>query len=104
MVTVCDLFQSRIEFLKLWKHRIISSSPVRILRERMLYIIFPGQSSLLQHHIGEENDIILLAVVQNSGSFRRTVQKTVMVLDRRDLQPLLCKDVSCFFDLRQTVV
>ena len=70
----------------------------------MLCAVLPGQGSLLQHHIGEENDIIFFAVVQYSGSFRRPVQKAVVILDRRDLQALFCQNVSRFFDLRQAVV
>lgn len=51
MMAVSNLLQAGVQLLKLRKHRIVGSSPVRVFRERMLCIIFSGQRSLLQYHI-----------------------------------------------------
>ena len=79
-MSLTDFFHCCHKFCKLRQDGVIGLGAIRAVRERMLCVIFAGKSTLLQYHVGKEYNAVFLAVVQNAGAFRGTVEQAEVIL------------------------
>ena len=75
-----------------------------VCRERILYVVFAGESTLLQNHVCPELDAILFAVVQDTAFLRGTVEQAEVVLYGRNLESGFAQDFIGAADLIDVVI
>ena len=103
-VLVCQLPQRCVQNRKLIQNGVVNGCALRTCGHWVPGIVLAGQRALFKHHVREEDDAVFPAVVQDARVFRRAVDQTVMVLHRRELQPVGLQNLVGLLDLGQIVV
>ena len=73
LVLVCEQFEREVQRVDLVHDRVVDCRACRICRHRIQRAVVTCERALFEHHVGEKRDILLAAVVKDTGFLGRAV-------------------------------